>query len=133
MAVGELVINHIVRVLLPLALLVLPVPHLHRVEVGLADVMEETADCDTLTRRRLRAEEIFVQVVTIPDQSLQPFIHMDAVLHQAARTGEVEAGGGRGLEEVRGLQPRQELVCSGPGDVLPVDFQKLFLHHKHSF
>ena len=40
MAVGELVVHDIERVLLPLALFVLPVPHFHTIEVGLADVVQ---------------------------------------------------------------------------------------------
>ena len=134
-AVGELVVHDIERVLLPLALFVLTVPHFHTIEVGLADVVQEAADGDGLLL--LGIEVICFSLHTAHDTLVdihgpQPFIDVDAVLHQPARAGQVEAGAGRGREEVCGLQPLQELLGTGPGDILTVDFQELFFHSSFS-
>ena len=120
MAVGELVVDHIERVLLPLALLILPVPHLHSVEVGLADVVQQAADGDglLLAVRQLDERLVFPVLPLGNKQIMEAVINVDAVLHQPARMGQVEAGTGRGLEEVRGLQPSQELICSRACDEL---------------
>ena len=59
---------------------------------------------------------------------MEAVINVDAVLHQPARAGQVEAGTSRGLEEVRGLQPSQELIGSRACDELLVKLDKSIFH-----
>ena len=95
----------------------------------LANVVQESNDGNGF----IGQVHIRVKVPLAFFQGAQALINMDTVLHQPAGVGQVEAGAGRGCEEVGGLQPLQELLSAGPGDVFAVNLQKFFFHHKLSF
>ena len=115
-AVGEQILHAVGGHFFPLAgHVIFHVAGAALVVVGLAQVVQQGADGKALLAVALGEERVMEGVIDV-----------EAVHTQPALTGPVEPGGGRSREEI-GLvvQPVQQLLAAGAGDMLLEDLQKL--------
>ena len=113
-AVGQLISYLVKRHFLPLAGgVVFHVAGADLVKISLAQVVQQGTDGVAFGVFALGVKMLHHRVVDV-----------QAVHDQAALAGAVVAGGGRGREKVRGLQPAQQAVRAGARDVFIVDLHK---------